>query len=186
MFFVGQFSHFLEKAIWYLYGCLHRANHITWYGSMSSSSSTSLDGIATFILSLRGLDKKDPRWYLVGEWAINLAAGILIFIFGGVLAFAFPRVMAVFLLLLVSGRIILIGVLELLVGIVRTNAAPLFRIPIGLSSIVLGLVMIYFQDKKILAFVLPIGIYAIVVGVFLILACLKLKDMNKITSPAKT
>ncbi len=145
-----------------------------------------LDGVATFILSLRGLDKKDPRWYLVGEWAINIAAGILIFIMGGVLAFAFPRVMAIFLLLLVSGRIVLIGLLELLVGLFRANAAPLFRIPIGLSSIVFGLIMIYFQDKKILAFVLPIGIYAIVVGVFLIFACLKLRGGNTSGSPAKT
>jgi hypothetical protein len=33
-----QLSHFFVKIIWYLYGRLHMANHITLYGKMSSNS----------------------------------------------------------------------------------------------------------------------------------------------------
>jgi hypothetical protein len=33
-----QLPHFFVKTIWYLYGCLHMANHITLYGKMSSDS----------------------------------------------------------------------------------------------------------------------------------------------------
>jgi hypothetical protein len=32
---VSQLSGFFEKPIWYLYGCLHIANRITWNGKMS-------------------------------------------------------------------------------------------------------------------------------------------------------
>ena len=137
-----------------------------------------LDGIATFLLALGGVDKKDPRWYLMGESVVNIAAGLAILIFAGVFGFLFPRVSAVLLLLLLSARISLIGLFELLVGIFRKNAAPQFRIPIGLSSAIFGLIMIYLHDRGILAFISPIGIYAIVSGVFLILACSKLKDRN--------
>lgn len=137
-----------------------------------------LDGIATFILSLGGDDKKEPRWYLIGESAVNVASGILIFIFGAVFTFLMPRITALVVLFLVSGRIILIGLLELLVGVFGKKAAPLFRVPIGLSSIIFGLILI-FQDKNIHAFAVPIGIYAIVVGIFLILACLKLKSAKE-------
>lgn len=33
-----QLPHFFVKTIWYLYGCLHMANHIILYGKMSSNS----------------------------------------------------------------------------------------------------------------------------------------------------
>jgi hypothetical protein len=36
---VCQLSHFFMNTVWYLYGCLHKANHIILYGKMSSNSS---------------------------------------------------------------------------------------------------------------------------------------------------
>ena len=36
---VCQLSHFFMNTVWYLYGCLHIANHIILYGKMSSNSS---------------------------------------------------------------------------------------------------------------------------------------------------
>ena len=36
---VCQLSHLIIKTVWYLYGCLHMANHITLYGKMSSNLS---------------------------------------------------------------------------------------------------------------------------------------------------
>ena len=35
---VCQLSHFFKKAVWYLYGYLHLANHIKLYGKMSRYS----------------------------------------------------------------------------------------------------------------------------------------------------
>jgi len=35
VFSLGQLAHFFKKAVWYLYGCLHMANHIIKYGDMS-------------------------------------------------------------------------------------------------------------------------------------------------------
>jgi hypothetical protein len=36
---VCQLSHLIIKTVWYLYGCLHMANHIKLYGQMSSDLS---------------------------------------------------------------------------------------------------------------------------------------------------
>jgi hypothetical protein len=37
---LGQLAHFFKKAVWYLYGCLHMANHIMKHGDMSSKEPT--------------------------------------------------------------------------------------------------------------------------------------------------
>jgi len=35
MLLLGELSYFFKETIWYLYGCIHMANHITEYGNMS-------------------------------------------------------------------------------------------------------------------------------------------------------
>jgi uncharacterized membrane protein HdeD (DUF308 family) len=135
-----------------------------------------LEAVVTLLPSLKKVEKNDPRWYLIGESAVNGSAGVLILMFVGILGFIFPGVTSILLLLLISGKIILIGLIELLVVVVRKKAGALFRVPISLTSIILGLVMIYLQDRGILSFVLPLGALGIVIGSLLILVCFRRTD----------
>jgi uncharacterized membrane protein HdeD (DUF308 family) len=61
-----------------------------------------------------------------------------------------------------------------------------FRVPIGLASIIFGLVMIYLQDKGIFFFAPFLGIYGIIVGIFLILVCFRVRDTGKATVSPET
>jgi uncharacterized membrane protein HdeD (DUF308 family) len=137
-----------------------------------------LEGIITLLLGLKDTDKKDPWWYLIGESVVNVSVVPLIMVFGTFLVFTLPQVSSTLLLLLLSGRIILIGIIEVLVGAIRRVGVE-FRIPIGLASIIFGLVMIYFQDKGIFFFAPFLGVYGIMVGTFLILVCFRVRDTDK-------
>jgi uncharacterized membrane protein HdeD (DUF308 family) len=137
-----------------------------------------LEGIITLLLGLKDTEKKDPWWYLIGESVVNISVVPLIMVFGTFLVFTFPRVSSTLLLLLLSGRIILIGIIEVLVGAIRRVGVE-FRIPLGLASIIFGLVMMYLQDKGIFFFAPFLGIYGIMVGIFLILVCFRVRDTGK-------
>jgi uncharacterized membrane protein HdeD (DUF308 family) len=142
-----------------------------------------LEGVTALLAGLKNAEQKDPRWYLIGESAVNLSAGFFILMCVGILGFIFPGVTSILLLLLLSGRIILVGLIEIFVAIVR-RAGVLFRVPIGLASIIFGLVMIYLQGSGIVSFILPLGVYGIAVGIFLILVCFRLRDTGTATIPA--
>ncbi len=43
LFLLRHFTRFLEKAVRYMYGCLHTYNHIILYGNMSRHVSTNND-----------------------------------------------------------------------------------------------------------------------------------------------
>jgi uncharacterized membrane protein HdeD (DUF308 family) len=144
-----------------------------------------LEGIITLLLGLKDTEKKDPWWYLIGESVVNISVVPLIILFATFLVFTFPQVSSMLLLLLLSGRIILIGIIEVLVGIIR-RAGMEFRVPIGLASIIFGLVMIYLQDKGIFFFAPFLGIYGIIVGIFLILVCFRVRDTGKATVSPET
>ena len=145
-----------------------------------------LEGLVILPAGLKSVARKDPRWYLIGQSAANLGAGLLILLFVGVVGFVSPRTASVLLLLLLSGRIIVIGLIELLLGIFRRKAGAPLRAPVGLASIVFGLAMIYLRDRGILYFVLPLGIFGIGVGIFLIFICFTLRDMDKTTGSPET
>jgi uncharacterized membrane protein HdeD (DUF308 family) len=141
-----------------------------------------LEGLVTLLTGVKNVERVDPRWYLLGESAVNFSAGLSIFLFAGVLGLIFPHASSIMLLLLLSGRIILIGLIELLVGVFRKKAGAQLRVPIGLASIIFGLVMIYLYDKGILFFVLPLGIFGIVVGIFMIFISFMLQGKVKTTT----
>jgi uncharacterized membrane protein HdeD (DUF308 family) len=139
-----------------------------------------LEGIITLLLGLKDTEKQYPWWYLIGESVVNIAAVPLIILFATFLVLTFPRVSSILLLLLLSGRIILIGIIEVLVGAIRRVGVE-FHVPIGLASIIFGLVMIYYQDKGIFFFAPFLGVYGITVGIFLILICFKVRDAGMAT-----
>jgi uncharacterized membrane protein HdeD (DUF308 family) len=138
-----------------------------------------LEGLVTLLPGVKNVEKEDPRWYLIGESAVNLGTGLIIFVFAGIFGLIFPKASAVMLLLSLSGRIILIGLIELLVGVFRRKAGAGLRVPIGLASIIFGVVMVYFYERGIVYFVLPLGVFGIVVGISMIFICFKLKNRDK-------
>ena len=57
LFLLRQFARFLEKAVRYMYGCLHTYNHIILYGSMSKNVPAKTYHLIVFI------DNENFPWY---------------------------------------------------------------------------------------------------------------------------
>jgi hypothetical protein len=62
LFSLCELPHFFIKTVWYLYGCLHMANHIILYGKISSKSvSPNLEDIVAYLRHRAGISTQGVR-----------------------------------------------------------------------------------------------------------------------------
>jgi len=114
-----------------------------------------------------------PRWWLAVVGIIGILAGLI--------AFAWPGMTALLLLLLIASWAIVIGALEI-VGAIRLRKeieGEWWLIISGLLSIAFGVILFVQPGSGALALVWVIGIYAILAGGSLIGLAYRLKNLKQ-------
>ena len=114
-----------------------------------------------------------PRWWLAVVGIIGILAGLI--------AFAWPGMTALLLLLLIASWAIVIGALEI-VGAIRLRKeieGEWWLIISGLLSIAFGVILFVQPGSGALALIWVIGIYAILAGGSLIGLAYRLKNLKQ-------
>lgn len=133
---------------------------------------TLLDGITLLVTSLTNR-KQYPKW---GRWLLSGTLSLVI----GILAFVWPEITALALLLLIAARSIIVGVFEILAAIqLRKEIAGEWLLGLsGVLSILFGILLVIQPESGTLAIVSLIGIYAIVFGILLFALALRIKGIG--------
>ena len=127
------------------------------------------DGVFSLYAAIRGGDGAAPRWWL----AVVGVAGVL----AGVISFANPPLVALWLLLLIGAWAIVSGIFEI-VGAIRLRKEidnEWMLILHGVISVIFGVLLMTMPLPGALAMVWVIGAYSIVAGVILSVLAFRLK-----------
>jgi uncharacterized membrane protein HdeD (DUF308 family) len=138
-----------------------------------------VDGIFTLVAVARGqaVDRGEPRWMLVLEGVVSIAAGLV--------AFLWPGLTTLALVYLIGAWAIVTGVLEV-VAAVRLRQQIENEWWLGLSgalSIVFGVLVMAAPGAGALAMVFWIGAYAIVFGALLVGLAFRLRSVRSRIEP---
>ena len=120
-----------------------------------------VEGVFNLIAALRG-DASAPRWLLLLEGLVSIAAGLV--------TFFLPGLTALVLLYVIAAWAIVTGVLEIATAVRLHNriTGEWWLALSGILSVVIGGLMMWAPGAGALALVLWIGAYAIVFGALLI------------------
>ena len=121
-----------------------------------------IDGVLTIASAVRNREENDRWWLVLLEGIVDIAAGVI--------AFLFPTLAAVVLLFVVAIWAILTGLLEIAAAIrLRQEIENEWALGLtGVVSVILGVVMILNPGAGLLGFVWAIGGYAILFGILMI------------------
>ena len=138
-----------------------------------------VDGVFNVVAVARGQagERDEPRWVLVLEGIVSIAAGLV--------AFLWPGLTALALVYLIGAWAIVKGVLEV-VAAVRLRRQIENEWWLGLSgavSIVFGALVMIAPGAGALAVVFWIGAYAIVFGALLVGLAFRLRSVRSRTQP---
>lgn len=127
-----------------------------------------LDGVLAIISSVRHQAVHDRWWLLLLEGIVDIAAGVI--------AFLFPGLAAITLVFVVAIWAIITGLLEIAAAIRlrREINNEWFLGLTGLVSIILGIIMIINPAAGLVGLVWAIGGYAIIFGILMIILALRL------------
>ena len=128
-----------------------------------------VDGVFSLYAAIRGGDGAAPRWWL----AVVGVAGVL----AGVISFANPPLVALWLLLLIGAWAIVSGIFEI-IGAIRLRKEidnEWMLILHGVISVIFGVLLMTMPGPGALAMVWVIGAYSIVAGVILSVLAFRLK-----------
>jgi uncharacterized membrane protein HdeD (DUF308 family) len=131
-----------------------------------------VDGVLSLVAAIRGVPgAASGRWMLLLEGVLGIAAGIL--------AFIWPDLTALVLLLLIGAWAIVTGVLEIIAAIrLRREIEGEWVLALaGLASIVFGALVYINPSAGALAVVWLIGAYAIVFGIALLVLAWRLRGV---------
>jgi uncharacterized membrane protein HdeD (DUF308 family) len=131
------------------------------------------DGVLSLISAFRRQVHDTPRWYLVLEGIIGIAAGVL--------TFFWPAISLLVLLYVIAARAIVGGVLEIVaaVRLRRMITNEVFLGLAGLASIAFGVMLVFAPAVGALALVFWLGAYALLFGIALVMLGLKLRSWGK-------
>lgn len=129
-----------------------------------------VDGVLSLVAAIRGVPRvAQGRWLLALEGILGIAAGIL--------AFIWPDITALVLLLLIGAWAIVTGVLEIIAAVrLRREIEGEWVLALaGLASIVFGALVFINPSAGALAVVWLIGAYAIIFGIALLVLAWRLR-----------
>ena len=128
-----------------------------------------VNGIFNVIAAVRG-HSGAPRWYLLLEGVVSVAAGII--------AFAWPGLTAIVLLYVIAAWAIITGVLEIAAAIRLHNRirGEGWLVLSGILSVVAGALMVWAPGAGALALVLWIAAYVLVFGILLVGLAFRLRS----------
>jgi uncharacterized membrane protein HdeD (DUF308 family) len=128
-----------------------------------------VEGILNVIAAVRGRPMEGPRWLLLLEGLVSIAAGIVTFVL--------PALTALVLVWVIAAWALVTGVLAIVAAVrVRKQITGEFWwILSGALSVVFGVLLMLAPEAGALALVLWLGAYAIVFGALLIGLALRLR-----------
>lgn len=130
-----------------------------------------LDGILTIAASLRSRVANDRWWVMLLEGIVDIAAGVI--------AFIFPTLAAIVLVFVVAVWAIITGLLQLVMAIrLRREITNEWFLGLGgVVSILLGVIMVINPGAGMIGLVWAIAGYAIVFGILMIILAFRARSM---------
>ena len=121
-----------------------------------------VEGIFNIIAAARSRSREGPRWLLLLEGLVSIAAGIV--------TFALPGLTALVLVYVIAAWAMVTGVLEIIAAVrVRKQiTGEVWWILSGILSVVFGVLLMIAPGAGALALVLWIGAYAVIFGALLV------------------
>ena len=121
-----------------------------------------VEGIFNIIAAARSRSGEGPRWLLLLEGLVSIAAGIV--------TFALPGLTALVLVYVIAAWAMVTGVLEIIAAVrVRKQiTGEVWWILSGILSVVFGVLLMIAPGAGALALVLWIGAYAVIFGALLV------------------
>jgi uncharacterized membrane protein HdeD (DUF308 family) len=121
-----------------------------------------IEGVLNVMAAVRRRPVEGPRWVLLLEGLVSIAAGIV--------TFALPGLTALVLLYVIAAWAIVTGVLEIVaaVRVRRQITGEFWLILSGGLSVVFGSLLMLFPGSGAVALMLWIGAYAVVFGALLV------------------
>ncbi len=126
-----------------------------------------LDGILTIAASVRSRVANDRWWVMLLEGIVDIAAGVI--------AFLFPGLAAIVLVFMIAIWAIITGLLELVTAIrLRREITNEWALGLaGVVSIILGVIMIVNPGAGLIGLVWAIAGYAIIFGILMIVLAIR-------------
>ena len=128
-----------------------------------------VEGIFNIVAAARSRSGEGPRWLLLLEGLVSIAAGIV--------TFALPGLTAVVLVYVIAAWAMVTGVLEIIAAVrVRKQiTGEVWWILSGILSVVFSVLLMIAPGAGALALVLWIGAYAVVFGAVLVALAFRLR-----------
>lgn len=129
------------------------------------------DGVLSFVTAFRWRDSGKPLWPLIVIGIAGIAAGVV--------AFAWPQITALVLLMFIAAWAIVMGIFQIVTAIrIRKEIDNEWLLGLsGLVSVIFGVLMIASPGAGAVAVIWIIGLYAVFFGVLLIALGFKLKGL---------
>lgn len=129
------------------------------------------DGVLSLVTAFRWRDSGRPLWALILVGLAGIAAGIL--------AFLWPQITALVLLMFIAAWAIVIGIFQIVTAVrIRKEIDNEWLLGLsGAISVIFGVLMVASPGAGAIAVVWLIGVYAVFFGVLLIGLSLKLKSL---------
>lgn len=129
------------------------------------------DGVLSLITAFRWRDSGKPLWPLIVVGLAGIAAGII--------AFVWPQITALVLLMFIAAWAIVIGIFQIVTAIrIRKEIDNEWLLGLsGLVSVIFGVLMIASPGAGAIAVVWLIGFYAVFFGILLIALSFRLKGL---------
>lgn len=132
---------------------------------------TALDGVVALVVAARG--ETDQRLVMALVGVLGIGAGVV--------AFAWPGMTALVLLVVIAAWAIVVGVLQVVtaVRLRRTITDEWFLGVSGLLAVALGVILLFRPEEGAVALVVTIAMFALLWGVTLILFGLRLRKVDR-------
>ncbi|HWK74042.1 MAG TPA: HdeD family acid-resistance protein [Povalibacter sp.] len=129
------------------------------------------DGVLSLVTAFRWRDSGKPLWALIVVGLAGIAAGIV--------AFVWPQITALVLLMFIAAWAIVIGIFQIVTAIrIRKEIEGEWLLGLsGAVSLIFGLLMVANPGAGAIAVVWLIGVYAVFFGVLLIGLSWRLKSL---------
>jgi uncharacterized membrane protein HdeD (DUF308 family) len=113
---------------------------------------------------------------LARNWWILALRGVAALIFG-VLAFLWPHIALIALVLLFGAYVLVDGIFNLINAALGQTREPRWIVAVmGIAGVIIGIVTLVWPDLSAIALIYLIAAWAVTVGAFTILAAIRLRD----------
>ncbi|WP_248959265.1 HdeD family acid-resistance protein [Sphaerisporangium perillae] len=132
-----------------------------------------VNGGFTLYEAFRGAHPRDSRTWLIISGVLGVLAGIV--------AWVWPGITALALLMLIAAYAVVIGVAEIVAAIVRRKAGDTdwMNLASGVLAVVFGILLFIWPASGALALTWLIGLFAILYGASLLVLAYRMKGMRR-------